>query len=101
MSCPKIAIHKIKCMDDKKETPNYVLRSKKQERYDKRLILKIVKEVEEGLPRKEANRLYGLGKSTLDNWMKRYGSSEYHQNIKRRSYSNLQKLIHLKKTFIQ
>ena len=94
-------MHKIKCMEYKKEAQNYLLRSSKQERYDKRLILKIVKEVEESLPRKEANRLYGLGKSSLDNWMKRYGSPEYQKNIKRRSYSNLQKLIHLKKTFIQ
>jgi len=78
-------------MEHKKEAQNYVLRLSKYERYDKRLIEKIVKEVEEGLPRKEANRLYGLGKSTLDNWMKRYGSAEYHKNIKRRSYSNLQK----------
>ncbi len=91
MSCPKIAIHNIKCMEQKKDTSNYVLRSSKQDRYDKRLILKIVKEIEEGLPRKEANRLYGLGKSTLNSWMKRYGSTEYHQNIKRRVYNNLQK----------
>ncbi|MCX7547811.1 helix-turn-helix domain-containing protein [Xanthomarina sp. F1114] len=74
-----------------KQEENYVERSSKQERYDKRLILKIVKEVEEGLPRKEANRKYGLGASALSTWMKKYGSEHYHQNLKRKSYSKLQK----------
>ena len=63
----------------------------KQSRYDKRLILKIVKEVENGLPRKEANRIYGLGKASLDGWMRDYGSPEYQEKIKRRSYTKLQK----------
>lgn len=69
----------------------YVSRENIQSRYDKRLILKIVKEVENGLPRKEAIRIYGLGKNTLGNWMRDYGSSEYHENIKRRSYTKLEK----------
>lgn len=69
----------------------YALREHKQSRYDKRLILKIVKEVENGLPRKEANRIYGLGKASLDGWMRDYGSLEYQEKIKRRSYTNLQK----------
>ncbi len=34
----------------------YAPRENKQDRYDKRLILKIVKEVENGLPRKQAFR---------------------------------------------
>ena len=78
-------------MEDKKETQNYGLRSNKQDRYDQRLILKIVREVEDGLPRKEAIRLYSLGQCSLTRWMKRYGSENYHKNIKRKSYSNLQK----------
>ena|SRR6187402_302581 len=69
----------------------YVVREHKQSRYDKRLILKIVSEVESGLPRKEANRIYNLGKSTLHVWMRDYGSPDYQQNIKRRDFSNLQK----------
>lgn len=69
----------------------YASREHKQSRYDKRLILKVVKEVEAGLPRKEANRIYGLGKSTLHGWMRDYGSLNYQQNIKRKSFSNLQK----------
>lgn len=44
----------------------YAVREHKQSHYDKRLILKIVKEVESGLPRKEANRIYSLGKATLN-----------------------------------
>jgi transposase-like protein len=73
------------------QTENYALRDNRQSRYDKRLILKIVKEVEEGLPRKEAIRIYGLGKSTLDGWFKIYGSQNYREHIKRKIYTNLQK----------
>ena len=67
------------------------MRVHKQSRYDKRLILKVVGEIEAGLPRKEANRIYNLGKSTLDLWMRDYGSPDYQQNIKRKHFSNLQK----------
>jgi transposase len=74
-----------------KEQEKFALREGKQSRYDKRLIMKIVNEVENGLPRKEANRIYELGKSTLDSWMKDYGSPEYHEKIKRKYYSKLQK----------
>lgn len=55
----------------------YAVRENNQSHYDKRLILKIVKEVERGLPRKEAVRVYG--------------SINYHENIKRKSYTALQK----------
>ena len=91
MSCPEIAIHKTTCMETSKQEGNYVMRSVKQERYDKRLIKKIVQEVEAGLPRKEAKRIYKLGKNSLDLWMHKYGSEHYHQNLKRRSYTKLQK----------
>ncbi len=66
-------------------------RDSKQSYYDKRLILKIVKEVEAGLPRKLARDKYGLGKSSLCSWMKRYGSEHYHEHLKRRSYTHLEK----------
>jgi hypothetical protein len=39
-----------------KEQEFYAPRENKQSRYDKHLILKIVKEVEAGLPSKEANQ---------------------------------------------
>jgi transposase-like protein len=73
-----------------KEKEFYVSRTSPHSRFDKRLILKIVGQVEAGLPRKEANRIYGLGKSTLHVWMRKYGSPDYHQN-KRGSFTNLQK----------
>lgn len=69
----------------------YAPRENKQSRYDKRLILKIVREVEAGLPRKEANRIYELGKASLDGWKKQYGSPEYKENMRRKNYTNLQK----------
>jgi hypothetical protein len=74
-----------------KEVEQLSARPNKHSRYDKRLILKIVAEVEAGLPRKEATRMYELGKTSLDSWLKKYGSVNYQQNIKRKSYSNLQK----------
>lgn len=70
---------------------DYALRANRQSHYDKRLILKIVKEVEEGLPRKEATRIYALGKTTLDAWLRDYGSPDYQEHIKRKNYSNLHK----------
>lgn len=73
------------------QTTIYAPRDNRQSRYDKRLILKIVKEVEQGLPRKEATKIYGLGKSTLDGWFKIYGSQNYLEHIKRKKYTNLQK----------
>jgi len=78
-------------METPEQEENYVKRWGKQDRYDKRLIKKIVEEVEAGLPRKEAKRVYKLGKSSLDLWMNRYGSEHYHQELKRRSYTKLQK----------
>ncbi len=74
-----------------KEQVIYAPRERKQSHYDKRLILKVVREVEAGLPRKEAKRIYELGKSCLYNWMRKYGSMNYQQNIKRKIFSNLQK----------
>lgn len=52
------------------QTTVYTPRPNRQSRYDKRLILKIVKEVEQGLPRNETIKIYGLGKSTLDSCIK-------------------------------
>jgi len=68
----------------------FLKRENKQSHYDKRLILEVVKLVEEGMPRKEANRLYNLGASTLDSWMRNYGSQGY-QERKRRKTTPLEK----------
>ena len=58
----------------------YAPRENKQSRYDKRLILKTVRKVKAGLARKEANRIYELGKASLNGWMKRHGSPDYKKN---------------------
>jgi len=76
---------------DNQQDEIYGSRRSPQGHYDKRLIEKVVREVENGLPRKEAVRIYGLGKSSLGAWMKQYGSLHYRENLKRRSYTNLQK----------
>jgi transposase-like protein len=69
----------------------YALREHKGSRYDKRLISKIVKEVENGSSRKKVIRIYGMAASTLDDWMSKFSSPDYRENTKRRSYTNLQK----------
>ncbi len=76
---------------DSKQSLEYSSRQNRQSHFDKRLILKVVKQVEEGLPRQEAIRMYDLGKSTLDAWMKNYGSDHYHDKLKRKQYTSLQK----------
>ena len=75
------------------QTEQYAPRPDRFSRYDRRLILKVVEEVEEGLPRKEAVRIYGLGPSIIRAWMRTYGSTHYQQHLKRNSYSNLKKRI--------
>jgi transposase-like protein len=73
-------------MNDKKNKIEFKKQEKVGDRYDKRLIIQVVKEIEEGLPRQEAIAKYSLGKSTLDGWLLKYGSDNYHKN-KRKSYS--------------
>ena len=71
------------------QTEQYAPRPYHFLRYDKRLILKVVQEVEEGLPRKEAIRIYGFGPSIIRAWMRTYGFAHYQQHLKKNSYSNL------------
>lgn len=59
--------------------------------YDKRLIKKIVKEVEDDLPRSQALALYGMSSSTLGEWMLKYGSAAYLATRKRRFTSDSEK----------
>ncbi|TXI61521.1 MAG: hypothetical protein E6Q46_09840 [Flavobacterium sp.] len=77
-------------MENQKEVI-YAVRKNKQSRFDKRLILKVVSEIEKGLPRKEAIQTYGLSVPTLDSWMRNYGSQDYKENMKRRTYNSLLK----------
>lgn len=69
----------------------YALREGKSSHYDKRLIFKIVEEIENGSPRKEVIRIYGMAASTLDAWMSKFSSPDYREHTKKRSYTNLEK----------
>tara|TARA_B100001245_G_C22632556_1_gene311507 strand:- start:17 stop:562 length:546 start_codon:yes stop_codon:yes gene_type:complete len=75
-------------MENKESKNLWISRTGKN--FDKRFVRAIVKLVEEGVPRRELLKKYSLSLSTLDGWMKEYGSEGYHQS-KRRSYSKLQK----------
>lgn len=65
-------------------------REKKTQTFDKRLIKQIVKSVEEGMPRKQAIALHGMGSASLSEWMRLYGSSAYHAG-KRKVYTSSEK----------
>lgn len=58
---------------------NYInsTRSNPASQFDKRLIFQIVKEVEEGLPRKEACSIYGMAYCTMNEWIRKYASESY------------------------
>lgn len=64
-------------------------------RYPKPLILQIVREVENGLPRKDACDKYEMAYCTLGEWMSKFGSAAYHAT-KRASYP-----IHLRRTIVR
>lgn len=46
-------------------------------RFERRLILQIVKEVEDGLPRKDACERYGMAYVTLKDWINNFASEEF------------------------
>lgn len=52
-------------------------RDDRTSRFSKALVVQIVREVEEGLSRKEACSRYGMAYCTLGEWMSRFGSAEY------------------------
>ena len=64
----------------------------KKEWYDRNLILEIVKEVESGVCQRTLREKYSLGKSTIGEWLKKYGSNQYRDN-KRKTYSKKDKSI--------
>ena len=73
-------------MTEKKRNYIHSKRSDPTSQFHKKVILQIVREVEEGLSRKEACSQYGMAYCTLGEWMSRYGSEHYHAT-KRTSFS--------------
>ena len=65
-------------------------RSDPSSQFHKKVILQIVREVEQGMSRKEACSQYGMAYCTLGEWMRRYGSAYYHAT-KRTSFSAYQR----------
>jgi transposase len=57
---------------------NYInsTRSNPASRFAPKLIIQIVREVEEGLPRKEACSIYGMAYCTINEWMRKLGSGD-------------------------
>src|SRR5450755_480745 len=77
-------------MSEKKYKSIPSKRSDRSSRFHKQLVVEIVREIEEGLPRKEACEKYSMAYSTLGEWMIRYGSEIYHAT-KRISFSAQQR----------
>lgn len=59
-------------------------------RFTREEILAAVELVEKGILRNEVMLLFGCAPATLNEWMRTYGSEDYHQN-KRRAYTKTQK----------
>lgn len=68
----------------------FLKRDNKKQVFDKRLVKEIVKDIESGVPRRDIITEYGMTKSTLSEWMNKYGSPAYHTS-KRQVYSSSQK----------
>lgn len=68
----------------------FLKRDNKKQVFDKRLVKKIVKDVESGVPRRDVINKYGMTKGTLSEWMNKYGSPAYHSS-KRQVYSSSKK----------
>ena len=70
-------------MSNKKEQIVYLERKTSRSRYDIRLIMKIVKEVESGVPRKAIEVKYGVGHESLRIWLQRYSSAGYNPPVRK------------------
>lgn len=77
-------------MISKKEEIVYLERKTSRSRYDFRLIMKIVKEIESGVPRKAIESHYGVHSETLGKWIRRYSSAGYRAPA-RKSYTTSEK----------
>jgi len=77
-------------MNIKQEDVVYLERKTSTSRYDKRLILKIVNEIESGIPKQLIEKEYGIRQDRLQKWLKTYGSQEYIPRVSR-VYTNSEK----------
>lgn len=77
-------------MKTKEEKKEPIKRQSRAHFFDKRLILEIVQSIEDGLPRIEVRRKYGMSEPTLNRWMSAHGSAKYHSS-KRREYKASEK----------
>jgi len=75
---------------DTENSSKVSIKKKPHRIYDKVLIKKLVKLVEDGNNRQQLIDQYGMTYGTLCSWMQRYGSESY-QKLKPKAYSNLQK----------
>jgi len=74
-------------MEQKKQEFRYSERTLKNERFDRRLIEHIVQLAQQGVPRKELVKTYGMHRETLDRWIAKPNFSP----CKRRSYTTAEK----------
>lgn len=70
-------------MSNKKEEIVYLKRKTSKSRYDIRLIMKIVKEIESGVPRKAIEAKYGVSHESLTTWLRRYSSASYQPAVRK------------------
>jgi transposase len=74
-------------METTEQEFSYSKRESKQQAFDKRLIKHIVSLIEQGIPRRDLMKEYGMSSSTLIDWVQKYGSSGRVQ----RSYTSAEK----------
>lgn len=77
-------------MDKITEVVTIKKRSSKQEKFDKRVIKKIVGLIESGMLQKDAAATYGINTGTISLWLNKYGSASF-QATRRKVYTMAEK----------
>lgn len=77
-------------MTEKKRDYIHSTRSNPTSRVDKKLILQIVREVEDGVPRKDVCTKYGMAYCTLNEWIRKFCSEEF-LTARRKTFSTLER----------
>ena len=67
----------------KKRTYIHSKRNNPSSRFDKKLVLQIVQEVEAGLSRKDACVQYGMAYGTLNEWVRKFASENYRASLRK------------------